>query len=159
MAKRRLDYPVGYIRTLLEHYEELAEGRWPFSTDETIPTKRHSFRSPYENAIIAKADLDTAIDSLGYIEKEVVIKLDIEGCPIIDLEVKYEGLDIWRIERRAIQNMAAYLNGECVFGRWCRENGLSSHGNICEPNYLPEEIYQYMKDICLDYCVLDECPE
>jgi len=158
MAKR-LDYPVGYIRKLLEHYSEIAEGRWPFRDEDYIPSKKHTFRSPYENAIIAKADLDKAIDSLGYIEREVITQLNVKGCDIIELEKRFKDLNIGRIERRATRNMAAYLNGECVLERWARENRLESHGNIYEPDYLPEEIHEYMRGICLNYCVLEECPE
>ena len=155
---KRKDYPVGYIRKLLGHYSELAEGRWPFH-DDGIPTKKHSFRSPYENAIIAKADLDRAIDSLSYIEKEIITQLDVVGCPIVDLEKRFKDLDIERIGKRAIRNMAAYLNGECIRGRWCRENGMVVNGIIRVPDDLPKEIQQFIKDICLKYCVLDECPE
>lgn len=148
---KRKDYPVGYIRKLFANYSELAEGRWPFR-DDGMPTKKHSFRSPYENAIIAKADLDKAIDSLSHIEREVVTKINIEGYLLEDLGIE----NAWRIEKRAIRNMAAYLNGECILERWCKENGLLEHD---VQDYLTKEIQQYVKDICRNYCVLDECPE
>jgi len=109
---KRKDYPVGYIRKLLGNYSELAEGRWPFREDDSMPTKKHSFRSPYENAIIAKADLDRAIDSLDNIEREVITKLNIEGYEMIDLEGKFGGASIWSLERNAIRHMADFLNGE-----------------------------------------------
>ena len=129
MARR--DYPVGHIRQLMANYGELSEG---------------------------KSDIDEAIDSLDNIEREIVLKIDIEKCSTVDLERKFEGLNIWQIEHQAIRNMAGHLNGECVFERWCRENGMVSKGNLYMPAYLPEEIQQYLKDICLKYCVLDECP-
>ncbi len=138
--KKRKDYPVGYIRKLLSHYDELA-------------------KSPYEDAIIAKADLDKALDSLDYIEREIVTKIYIEGYPVIELERKFEELNIGSVERQAIRNMAVYMNGECILERWCRENGMESHGNFNIPDYIPGEIQQYIKDICLNYCVLKECPK
>ncbi len=138
--KKRKDYPTGYIRKLLARYDELAQ-------------------SPYEDAIIAKADLDKAIDSLDYLEREIVIKIDIEGYPVRDLERKFGEVNIERVEHQAIRNMATYLNGECVFERWCKENGMESHGNINIPDSIPDEIEQYIKDICLNYCVLEECPK
>ncbi len=136
--KEKQDYPVSHIRKLLANYDGLAGN---------------------ENAIIAKADIDRAIDALGYIEKEVITKMNIEGCPVTDLERKFEGIDIGKVERQAICNMAAYLNGECVFERWCRENGLMSNGIALIPDYFPPEIVKYTEDICREYCVLDECPE
>ena len=135
---KQLDYPVSYIRTLLKCYDKLSED---------------------ENDRIAKVDIDMAIASLDDIEKEVVTKLNIGGYPVDELEGKFEGLNVWQIERRAIRNMAAYLNGECVLMRWGKENKLVSHGTIYIPVYLPGEIAQYVKDICLSYCVLENCPE
>ena len=83
----------------------------------------------------------------------------IKGSPLEELEKRFKDFDIGRVERHAIRNMAAYLNGECVLERWCRENGLVSKGNIYVPDYLPDEIQQYVKDICLKHCMLEECPE
>ncbi len=49
--------------------------------------------------------------------------------------------------------------GECVLERWCEENGMASHGNIYTPNYLPEGVQQYIRDICLKYCMSEKCPK
>jgi len=149
---KRKDYPAGFIRKLLGHYNELSNGKWAFGDSQNRLLE-------YEDAITAKVDLDRAIASLDYVEREIIIRLYIEGYSLEDLKKRFEGLGISRTERMAIRNMAAYLNGECILKRWCNENDLVWHRDVYIPDYLPEEIQQYIKDICLKYCVLKECAE
>jgi hypothetical protein len=151
------DYTIKFIRTLLENYSCLEQGQW-YESEDGEKRRASKYRAPFEAAMIAKSDIDKAIDSLGRREKLFITDLYIEGYPLKELEYRFP--NAMRLEQKAIRDMANYLNGECVLRRWCRENGLvDSMGRILLPENLPFEIKQYTIDICLNYCVTKKCPE
>jgi len=157
MSKK--NYPIKYIRTLLQNYDTLAQGLW-YETEGGQKRRANSYRAPFEAATIAKADIDIAIDILGREEKALIKAMYLVGHPIFELEGMFPNESIARLEQRAVRNMFHYLNGECVLRRWCRENRLADNrGRILIPEYLPVDIDQYVKDICLNYCVVEECPK
>jgi hypothetical protein len=68
-----------------------------------------------------------------------------------------DNANVW-LYKRAIKNMGYFLNGECVLRRWARENGLfTGTRGFHVPEYLTDDMQQYMIDICYKYCVLEDC--
>jgi hypothetical protein len=140
---RKVDYSMKSIRKQLESYDSHRKAN-TFDVDQAI----------------INADIDLAIDSLGEWEKKYITARYIIGHPLEELERMFPGIDITKLEDHSILDMYHFLNGECQFYRWCRENGLTdTDGHTRIPDDLPPELDQYIKDICIDYCVIDECPE
>ena len=71
------DYPIPYIETLLQNYDSLSAGLW-FETEDGKRVKPSSNRAPFEAAIIAKTDIDMAIDSLSPDEQDVIKRMYFE---------------------------------------------------------------------------------
>ena len=145
------DYPIPYIETLLQNYDSLSAGLW-FETEDGKRVKPSSNRAPFEAAIIAKTDIDMAIDSLSPDEQDVIKRMYFEE----------KGLDpdSMRIVKRAIRNMGNYLNGECILRRWAWENHLlNTQKRLVLPDGFNPEVDQYIIDICEEYCVLEGCVE
>ena len=157
MPEKRVDYSRKWIALCLEHYSWLEEGKW-FEKENGEFRRIPTFRAPFENAVIAKADIDTAIDALSRIEREVITKRYLEGYEVWDIERTIPNAE--RVTKRAIWNMYYFLNGECVLRRWARENNLvDGKGRPLFPECLTPDIDQFIKDICLDFCVVDKCPK
>ena len=142
LSKRtKKDYPIPFIYTLLEHYDSLYDGVW-FESEGGEKVKAKSNRAPFEAAIIAKTDIDMALDSLSPEEQLVINRLYFEERELDP--------DSMRIVKRAVFNMGNYLNGECILNRWARENKLvDSTKNVRIPEDLSRDIDQYIKDICI----------
>lgn len=159
MSREKVDYPIPFIRTLLENYDSLRQFQW-YESEDGQKVGAHSFRAPFEAAVIAKVDIDSAVDALGRKEQALIRAQYLIGYTLGELYEMFPNDDIVRLEQRAIRNMANYLNGECVLARWCRENGfVDSRRRILIPEDMPKDLAQYIKEICLNYCILDDCPK
>jgi hypothetical protein len=84
MGEYRLRYSAKHIIAILDSYSIVAGGDFDSSSpeDSTKKANRDIYRAPYENSIIAKADIDIAIDRLGIPGCWSVWCRDIEQSPV-----------------------------------------------------------------------------
>src|SRR4030042_1117986 len=63
----RLTYSAKHIIAILDNYSSVSSGDFDAGHSQTSGSKsnRNIFKAPFENSIISKADIDTAISSLG----------------------------------------------------------------------------------------------
>ena len=81
----KLTYSPKHILSILDNYASISSG--DYSQDkpkDSVKSRLDIFKSPFENAIISKADIDIAIDSLGKPGKWLHWCRDIESSPADD---------------------------------------------------------------------------
>jgi len=113
-------YSVGLIRRLLSNYASLEEGKLPAKNSNYTEywgprmNGHHNTKSPFENAILMKADIDRAIQQLPPEQKFIIITVDIDERSIGDCaywlgkEVSY----VLFMEIRAVRRMVGILSGK-----------------------------------------------
>ncbi|MFH1422351.1 MAG: hypothetical protein ABIH42_06530, partial [Planctomycetota bacterium] len=86
-----------FIRTLLENYQALEQGQW-FESENGERTRKAAHRAPFEAAVIAKVDIDRAIEILGEKEKSFIIAMYLDRCSEIELMQMFPYDNIGRLE-------------------------------------------------------------
>jgi len=100
--KKKITYRKTHIYAYLIDYELLEKYIMPFQSEEDPVTQKNNYkRAPFENAAIAKSDIDLAIKSLPKAIKEAVT-----NCYI-----KKEGDYQRRLVTKGVHLMYCFLNG------------------------------------------------
>ena len=112
--RKKPDYSVRLIRTLLAGYAELEQGNTPFETEGDAGVKSRQGSRRRNMAEIFKADMDRAIRVLSPRQKFVIICCDIECRNPHDIAYwlgsTVSDLLFW--EKQAIIRMSNCLGGE-----------------------------------------------
>jgi len=113
-------YSIALIRKLLASYAALEAGQLPVSDSGYAEywgprmTRRGSSRSPFEMAVLLKADIDRAIQQLSPEQKFVLLAVNIDERSPGDCAywLGKTVSQVMAIEDRAVYRMAGILSGK-----------------------------------------------
>ena len=108
-------YSVELVRSILENYLTLAQGRYPTEIsgdDEVLIDRKGKKRAPFEMAIIMKADVDRAMRSLPPILGWVITWVDILGMSENDFAYirNKTPTEVIRMEEEAVERISGTLS-------------------------------------------------